>query len=482
MKVSVRVLELALATLVLAAGLAIAFSTLSRGVWLDEFITRATTAPDVTGRQFLVAMSTEQHPLLHYGLIFLAQAAGLTTFAELRGLNILGVVLVLAALWHAYRRHVVDSSAVCIIVSLYASSPIFLDYFAELRAYCLLYSASIAVTLAWLTLRETAATKRTSSGDLVVYGVSLAIFTSLHYFATLLGGLLTLALALEHGLAGRVKTAMAISVGGIIAAAPALVMGAIQREATFAPGRNTWVTTSPMAAVSTIGHVIRDATASNLPALACGIVTMLFLVERKSLWKDLRGAVMLGATVALFFAVILGLNTLRPIVVDRYLFAAAGAVGVGVALLSARPGMPQLATSAICLFALTMEVDAVRTRRFHRDGWRTSAQEVAHQVASCPGTRVFADPFVYQGVADSEARFWREGYRFYADAFAFDFAEIGRGATVSAAGVCPSLVWIEHSWRVQGFPLDRLLAELNIKVIGGAALSYVGSGAVIVVR
>ena len=261
---------MALATLVLAAGVAIACSTLSRGVWLDE-LSPATTASDVTGRQFLVAMSTEQHPLLHYGLVFLAQAAGLTTFAELRGLNILGVVLVLAALWHAYRRGAVDSSAACIIVSLYASSPIFLDYFAELRAYCFAASSLDRRHPGVADAAERGRhEKRELSGPDCVR-VSLAIFTSLHYFATVLGGLLTLALALENGLAGRMKTAMAISMAGLIAAAPAVIMGAIQREATFAAGRNTWVTTSPIAAVSTIVHVIRDATASNLPAFACGI-------------------------------------------------------------------------------------------------------------------------------------------------------------------------------------------------------------------
>ena len=259
------------------------------------------------------------------------------------------------------------------------------------------------MTLAWLTLQDTAATKSTNALDLMVFWVCLAIFTNLHYFATVLGGLLTLALLLENGLLGRMRTAMVLSLGGLVAAAPALVMAAIQRQASLAPGRNVWVTTSATAAVSTMVHVVRDAIGNNLPVLACGIVTILFLFERMSLWRDLRGALILGATVGLFFACILTLNTFRPIVLDRYLFAAAGAVVVGLALLCVRAGTPQWAprrfvcSHSRCRWMMCARIDfsgaaGERPRKRLPSAWRVVRPVASLPIRSCIEALTIARP------------------------------------------------------------------------------------------
>ena len=141
MRIFARRWELALAGLTLAAGLAIAFSTLSRGVWLDEFFTYHITAYGVTSGQFLAAMAREPAPLLHNGLVFLAQAGGLTTFVGLRALNILGVALVFVALWFAVRREAINLSSACIVVRSVLFS--LFRLFRGTPPYCLLYLASM---------------------------------------------------------------------------------------------------------------------------------------------------------------------------------------------------------------------------------------------------------------------------------------------------------------------------------------------------
>jgi len=103
----------ALSILILLSGLVIALSTLSRGVWIDEFHTHVSAARGVSPTEFLTTMSKDQQPLLHYGLIYLAQAAGITEFPALRSLNILGVLLVLAAAWWGARRRAVTPTQIC---------------------------------------------------------------------------------------------------------------------------------------------------------------------------------------------------------------------------------------------------------------------------------------------------------------------------------------------------------------------------------
>src|SRR4051812_34401034 len=89
LKKTLCVVDYSLAALVGSFGIAIALMTVERGVWLDEFITIAWTTPGTSPREFLRLMITRDlHPILHYGMVYLLQAAGVTDIALLRSINL----------------------------------------------------------------------------------------------------------------------------------------------------------------------------------------------------------------------------------------------------------------------------------------------------------------------------------------------------------------------------------------------------------
>ena len=166
-------------------GIAIALTTLERGPWLDEFLTIAWTT-NTSPREFLYLVTiVEYQPILHFGLIFLAQHAGITDVALLRALNILGLPLVLLALRYARRQRAINVPQALVLWVLYTSSPIFFEYFAELRSYFLLYSASIALSIIWYVLMKHIEENRYLSWFMIAtWAAYLMIFANLHYFGT----------------------------------------------------------------------------------------------------------------------------------------------------------------------------------------------------------------------------------------------------------------------------------------------------------
>lgn len=125
------------------------------------------------------------------------------------------------------------------MVALYASSPVFLGYAAELRCYFLLLSASVAVALlAKMLVRRHQRGEPWRAGDLAAWFVALLIFTSLHYFAVLLGGVLTAELILIR----RGKGVIGLAAVSLLAAAPAIIMLAVQ-AATLSNGLMGWIAT-----------------------------------------------------------------------------------------------------------------------------------------------------------------------------------------------------------------------------------------------
>ena len=151
-----RTLEIGLAGAAFIAGVLVAFSTLGRGVWLDEFWTLNATAPGQSPQQFWAVMSEDVHPILHYGLIYLAQGLGLSDVVGLRALSLLALPLVLGAGWFAYRREALSLGQACVLAAIAASSSMFLDTLADMRTYFLLFCASIATTLIWRVLMQRA--------------------------------------------------------------------------------------------------------------------------------------------------------------------------------------------------------------------------------------------------------------------------------------------------------------------------------------
>jgi hypothetical protein len=483
MRLSAEKIQIVLAGACLAFGLAFAFTLFGRGAWLDEFWTLASTPAGQPGGAFWAMMARDVHPALHYGLMQVAQSWGVGEIWGLRALNLIGVPLVLGALWFAHRRGAVNLGQACALIAIYAASPLFLDTVAEIRGYFLLFSAAIATALAGQVLAGQAGRGETWDWRaLAAWGGCLFLFVNLHYFALLLGGLLTLALmamALKFG--RRAPSLIGFALVSAGAAAPALILLAAQLS-DWNMGIVNWVLTGRVDAVFVMLDHVFAAGARNLPAFGCAIVVLLMAWQDKERRGALLSVLALAGAVAAFFAILVVVNAIRPVVIDRYLIAGGGCAAVLVALLAAGPGAPRWAASAICAFALMTQARMFYSGEFAKPGWTSSARAAAELVSACPGARVFIDPIgetIGPTVLVSARRL---GQNYYAEKFGLDVVEIGPGGRVSAAGDCPSIVWLEHFRAPDDMLAGKLLQRLSLEYEGEAELRRSETGTLIMVR
>jgi hypothetical protein len=486
------VIDFFLAALVGFFGIAIALMTLERGPWMDEFVTVGWTTPDTSPREFLRLMTAHDiHPILHYGLIYLAQHAGVTDIVLLRSLNILGLPLVLFALVYGLRQQAVNLSQTLVVWMLFTSSPIFLGYFAELRCYFLLYAASIATSVIWYVLMQHIDANRHLSWSVIAtWGACLLIFTNLHYFGTMLGGMLTAALLMK--LVIRRLWFQALVIGGVslAAAAPALVLGAFEVYST-PRGLMSWIRTTPITSVRFSVGMVRHAAANNLAAVAGAVVTCLLILKDRSKWIEIRTPLMLLGMIALFFGALSLADAITPLVAYRYLIAGAGAVTFAVAVLAAGSGAPVWLPAAVGVIALFLQANTLYSNFGIDDGgWLPSARALAQLKSECAMTKIFAYPAYNHtnGLNDIAIglKINPVSYGYYAKNFGFSYEDLRPGSVIAASGPCPSVIWIERLWRgVAANPnadAQQVLQEFQISKIGVAELKRYGSGVLIVVR
>jgi len=470
-------LEIGLAALVLLVGVAVALSTLGRGFWLDEFWTLASSRREHTGAEFFELMRREVHPPLHYWLIQLAQWAGLTDPFALRALNLLAIPIVLWACWLAHRDGALSRQQGVVLIALYASSAMFLDVFAELRGYFLLFSLSVSLALVWRVLARRARENLPwTPAVLGLWFFLLLLFVNLHYFAVPLGGLLTLALLWRR----RDRSGLALAALSAAAAAPMLYFLALQAP-YMQDGLIAWIRTGRIDAAFVIGDSIVSAAAFNLIAIGCACVALLIAAQNRD-WRDMRDEVLLAGVLGAYFVVLILINAYRPVIVDRYLAAGGGAVAVLVALLAANSRAPAWGAVAACVFALAAQARALHTQAYIHPGWEASADAVAAEVASCPSARVFIDPVGdLDGVAMLTAS-RRYGLEFYAARKGLSVTEIGPGARLPPPGECPNLIWVEHFPAPPNADGADLLARFNLEAEGRAKLVRAGTGVVLIVH
>jgi hypothetical protein len=460
-----------LAALCLVFGVALAMGALSSPPWQDEFNTYVTTRAHSL-HTFFEHVLRGQHPLLFEGPIYLLQRAGVTDIAALRLLNFLGVPLVLVALWISHKRGVMDLAQAAVAIGLYASSNNLLFYLDALRPYFLVFSASIAAALAWRLIVRQGREK-----TLWLWFGALAVLVNLHYFATIFGGLLTLGLIAHYLRLRDWRGAVIIAATGLLAAAPALVTGALQSRETLDGGTLYYFAPGASMAFGAFGAAALAAIAYNLPAL---LATLAGLRTPRAFAPELA----LIGIVVMFFALLLIAHLIRPMLFDRYLIAAAGAILIPVAIMA--PPAHRLTAPAICVFAIGVQVWALAfAPRFV--GWTDSAEMVAAITQSCAQSQVYTVPYarVSNGPiwetplnpTEIEAR--RYGYDYYAARHHFTVRELRPGDSVSASGKCPSIIWIEHFWPAT--PPAYLLYNLKLYNSAPARFTQIGSGVVVAV-
>lgn len=472
-----------LALLVFAFGFAIALRNLSNGPWMDEFNTLVTTLRGHSPAVFFEHVVRGQHPLLYEGVVYLVQAMGVTDIAGLRLINLLGLPLVFGAVWLSLRRGALTGAQAAAVIALYGSSGNLLYYFASIRPYFLMFSASIAAVLVWRMMLR-AEPRR---APLALWGGALAVLVNVHYFGTIFGGLLTLALLIDRLARKRMREALEIAAVSLLAAAPALILGVLQYSYTSGGGVLYYYPAGVGYALTSFRDASWAAVAGNYVAVVCAILALIMAFRHKALLRDYPDVLALAGVGIAFFLLLLALQQIKPMIYDRYLIAAAGALLVGAAVLGAGPAAPRYAPWAILAFALVVQANVFAARQ-SAFNWSPSAEMIARMVKNCPSAKVYGVPYarVNNGAiwttplnpTESEARSY--GYRYYARQLGFTVtADLAPGDVIAAPGVCPALVWIEHFWPPEE-TADELLAKLKLTAPADAYFGQVGSGVLLI--
>jgi uncharacterized membrane protein len=253
----------------------------------------------------------------------------------------------------------------------------------------------------------------------------------------------------------------------------------------------SWIKTSPIESIEMSVRMVEGAAAKNLAAVACAVVTCLFILEDWRKWLELRTPVILLGVIALFLGALVLANAITPLIWDRYLIAGAGAVTFAVAILAASSGAPVWLPAAASAIALLLQAQTLRSNLgIDERGWLLSARAVAQLNSECPTTKIFAYPAYNHTTGLNDISIGLKinpiSYGYYAKKFRFSYEDLRPGATIAASGPCPSVIWIEQ---VSPFfaanpnvDTEQVLNEFQISKIGVAEMKRYGLGFVIVVR
>jgi len=446
-------IEYAVLTIVVTMALFTTGLSLDRSIWVDEFFTLHTAEVSRTLSAFLQDMMTKSHPLGHYGLVALAYSFGVKNFAALRALNYLGLAIAAHAIYVGVRYKSLTRDQACAVAAVFCSAATFFDYFGELRGYFLSYSFSLALAIVTHTILQFLDSNRSSPlGLRVLWFFQLLILVNIHYFGTLVGGAAALLLMFSMGARNHWRELLSILALSVLAALPAVITLSAQMK---------WISTTSSLSFpfldmkQSILILIRasvDAAGNNVPLLASVLITVLWAATDRKWFRVAWPGFRLLLTIAAFFALILMLNTWKPLLVYRYLFASFGFIIVGSVLAGIHDLGPRLTTAAVLLFAMIMQLQAMTSGRAQSTGggnggtgWAVSAAAVQAEWRACEGTRIYAALYTDPTREDSDVPSWGTGYRYYATRYGFSYRELGRDQVMEPAVKCPTILWIEHT-------------------------------------
>jgi hypothetical protein len=374
------------------------------------------------------------------------------------------------------------------LVALYASSINFLNTFGDLRPYFLIFSTSIVVCLVWRALMRGEPAGAVGRRPLLVWFIALAVFVNMHYFALLFGGLLTICLLVDRARQRRIGDALGIAAVSLLAAAPAIVIAAIQARYSMSSGTLNWYTPGLGPALGAVGTAVLNGSSFNIPAAACAVSALLLMAQNPGEGRAARDVLILVGAVLAFYAVLLVVNAIKPMIVDRYLIPASGAIVIVLAVFCGSTNAPKWAPVAACLCALGVQWSALLLNNLAREGWSEAAKIIALERTKCPSStvytvpfaRVFDEPVWASPLSPNEFEGRRYGYRYYAAKYHFAIHELKPGDRVGAHGPCPSFIWIEHM-SPPSDSIEDTLANLQIAITGKAEMEKTGSGVLVTV-
>ena len=466
---STRFFELLCICIVAVVAVLSAYSAASRGIWLDEFWSLH-LGRDSVSLGALVAMdwTRDTHPALANLLYRTTTALGFEDIVVRRLVLNAPPLFALAGTMALFTRRMADQDAAfpatLLVLTLALSATI--DSFADYRTYGWQFAA-VASTIGyafWLFHRnpETAETLPHAVGLTAVF---FAI--GLHYVTGLTASVLVIALFVQLWVRQRrrdaVRLALVASAAWLLTLASAI---ALIRDMSSSID-HAWIKTSTTDAIALLAYT------ALLVILANPVVAVMSVGGRKpaTAFKS-----MLAAAIVAALAMLLIVNAISPVVVERYLVGWQVLICglVAAAASTSLRQRPLALAAAVTVSIVGMGFNAHRVAS--QGGWNANLRAIASEVEACPATRVFAVSAQRLTVIRSTSLSKRES-AMIADAYRslgrsrgvdVEILDLDGPAALPSPSDCPTLLWIEHlDWAYVG-NVTQLLRIGRFTVSGGA--------------
>ncbi|MEM8789021.1 MAG: hypothetical protein AAGE76_12240 [Pseudomonadota bacterium] len=305
-----------------------------RALWYDEVFTLGAAAP---GRPIdWTPILNDVHPPGHILLVRAASGLVGDGFA-LRTVNLIGLILLAAALPHYARALGRDRLALLVLLTL--CNGFALTMLIELRAYFLLYAGAVLGHGLLLTLSAA----RPHTLPLFLLGAALA---TLHYFGAAIGMALLNTAAALHLRAGRVRAALPVTAGIGLVVAAVLSWILFSKRRGLAAYQDFWIGNDPVALADTLSH---------LPLLALLLVLIAAFRTEPGAGQELRRHWLAAlAPPAMVFATALAISLVVPVVSYRNLIVCVPGLTLAAALACPQSLLDRLKASALTLLVAVL--------------------------------------------------------------------------------------------------------------------------------
>lgn len=471
------------------------YAALMRGVWIDELW--SSYLGDATipfSEYFHRRLLHEVNPMTANSLYRLVAIVGITDTGWSRiALNLPGLALLVAASFGFTRHSPSRSPFYLTFAILIVALPAFVSAFADFRSYSLqlCWGTILLQYLYWLIAEGRDPPMplwlKTVSFASVAGSVILHFLTGIIVSTTI--GVALLYLARE----GRWVAFKSVAMPAGLAWLTMLVLAAWQYSHFRYDLDHSWITTTPAQAAMMAGATVATALLTNPIATGFALVgdrgSTTDAQAERALRK--RFVLVLMAGLMLSGSLMFAINSLRPMLVARYLVfwqlvvcAVVAAFGAR-AVFANRLRLAALAGVAGVWVAMT-SISVARERN-----WEATRDYIAASVQSCPSTRVYAMS-VWEAAKERDTRYAAlerptivEGYRRLAREADFSVTIVDRKSPPLDLGTaCPTLLWVEHL-------VDRVFPDANAVLAAGglrfdrpARLGWfrTGNGLVVIAR
>jgi hypothetical protein len=475
-----RLAAVALCVALFGALAAMVVAAVFRGLWIDEVWTLWMSQRDLPLAQvFRHRWTQDVHPFTFFALNWLMRPILGESLVVRRLLNLIPLALFVATSVVLARRNRRFAKVAWVYVPLVMANFWAIAYFAEYRSYFTVFCCTAALVAVLYCVIEAAGdvTPRDDPALATLAFVWALAALVVHYVATLLVGPFLIVVVLDLARRRRFGWAVLLAAAGFLALVYMAACLFEQRAYLAANGARFWIRTSPIKCIryfiwvgssvvidNPVAAVAAVAGVAQTGMMAAGLGARMAWLGAPDAFSR-RFLVLVGLAMGAGMAVVLAVDTIRPVAAARYLIplepivASLTAVAAADILLSRR-GITLLFAANVLATAAILTPGQIHDRR-----WNFFIDRIRREIGACPSARVygldesFVSNFPYPA-NEPEVEAW--GYQYVArtHGLTIRYLRPNQPDPVAIAPTCPTLIWGAHIDETRG-PRELRQAPFN---------------------